>query len=133
MKVCIGGTFDKVHPGHRLLVKTAKSVTGNILVGLTTDSYAKRRKRRKVAPFEQRKRALRRLLPRAKVVPISDPYGPAITDRSITSIVVSTETYKTALAINRKRKKKGMKELTIVVIPIVKGRRGRKISARRSR
>jgi len=32
----MGGTFDHLHKGHEILIKTALSISNNIVIGLTT-------------------------------------------------------------------------------------------------
>lgn len=53
-----------------------------------------------------------------RVVPISDPFGPAIEDENIQLIVVSEETKRGAIKINEIRKEKNFPPLLIHVIPI---------------
>lgn len=49
--------------------------------------------------------------------------------KSLEAIVVSEETYKGALIVNRAREEKGLKPLDIVTIPIIKSYLGDKISS----
>ena len=35
--VGIGGTFDHLHEGHKLLVETALKISKKLMIGLTTD------------------------------------------------------------------------------------------------
>ena len=53
-----------------------------------------------------------------RVVPISDPFGPAIEDENIQLIVVSEETRRGAAKINEIRQGKNYPPLSIHVIPI---------------
>jgi len=56
---------------------------------------------------------------RAKIIPIRTAYGNTLTNKQIEGIVVSRETVSTASEINEKRKAKGLKPLSIIVIDMV--------------
>jgi phosphopantetheine adenylyltransferase/dephospho-CoA kinase len=53
------------------------------------------------------------------VVPIRDPFGPAIEDPSLEAIVVSEETLRGGQKVNEVREQKGMKALDIEMVPLV--------------
>ena len=53
------------------------------------------------------------------VVEISDPFGPAITIPELRCIVGSQETERGCVAINQRRKEKGMEELDVHLIHII--------------
>ena len=40
-KVCLGGTFDRIHIGHEKLLKIAFEVGEDVIIGLTSDTKAK--------------------------------------------------------------------------------------------
>ena len=40
----MGGTFDHLHEGHKLLIKTALSISNNLVIGLTTEKLLKNKK-----------------------------------------------------------------------------------------
>ncbi|GES62434.1 pantetheine-phosphate adenylyltransferase family protein [Aspergillus terreus] len=54
-----------------------------------------------------------------KLVRISDPFGPTITDESISALVVSQETSSGGAAVNRERAKKGWKGLEVFEVDIL--------------
>jgi len=54
-----------------------------------------------------------------RVVPIADPFGPAIVDENIQLIVVSDETKRGADRINEIRKEKNFNPLLIHTIPLL--------------
>ncbi len=58
-EVCVGGTFDSVHAGHRLLLASTVAVTRKIVfIGITGEALlAKKRHRDLLAPFEARRDA----------------------------------------------------------------------------
>lgn len=139
MKVCIGGTFNPLHKGHKLLIDKAFEVAGkrgSVFIGITTGEITKEKS--DIKSFEKRKKAIEQYLheksfiERAVVKPITDKYGPSVKD-DFDSIVISPETRKTAEEINKKRKQKGKKPLEIIQIPFVLAEDGCPISSSRIR
>lgn len=123
MRVCIGGTFDPLHRGHRALIEKAFGVGDYVLIGLTSDSMVKKMKILKTRNYRIRGKELKGYLKRKnfknyEVVKINDRYGPSINDE-FDVIVVSPETETIAYEINKIRKEKGKKTLEIYVIPFV--------------
>ena len=121
-KVVIGGTFETLHKGHLTLLKRAFEL-GSVFIGLTSDEMAERLKKRKVKNFKERKKELERVIEnefsiKPKIVKIEDKFGPTL-KKDFDYIVVSPETEKTALLINRKRKKLSKKPIEIVKVNFV--------------
>lgn len=127
MHVCLGGTFNPLHKGHKMLISKALDIagdTGRLFIGVTSGDIAL--KHGSVPSFNQRKKDIESFLDQTKkkknvtimIAPIYDRFGPAITD-DFDAIVVSSETEATALEINQRRKKIGKKPLKIIVIPLV--------------
>ena len=69
----------------------------------------------------------------AEIVPLNDSYGITVTDRCIDALVVSKETEKTAIKINRKRSEARLPPLTIVTIKMVPAENHMPISTTRIR
>lgn len=137
-KVAMGGTFHRIHKGHRALFREAFKVGREVIVGLSSDSLVRsRHKSHDIHPyFKRRARVIEffekeGLLKRAKIVPLEDPYGPTIWDEDIEAIVVSEETKSTAVRINEIRKKRGLDSLKILVINRVQAENGGLISTSR--
>ena len=131
-KVVIGGTFDVLHRGHEAFLKKAFSL-GKVTIGLTSNKMAEKIKRRKVNDFKSRKRELKKFLKKnflksAKIIKIEDKFGPTLSE-DFNYIVVSPETYKTALLINQKRQKAGKKPIKIIKINFVLDKDGKPFSA----
>uniref|UniRef100_A0A8C4J3W7 Bifunctional coenzyme A synthase n=1 Tax=Dromaius novaehollandiae TaxID=8790 RepID=A0A8C4J3W7_DRONO len=79
-----------------------------------------------IEPYELRAARLREFLLDVKpclqydIVPLLDPYGPAITDPELQCLVVSEETRKGGEAVNKKRLENGLSELALYEILLVK-------------
>ena len=135
MRVCIGGTLNVIHVGHELLFETAFSAGDTVLVGLTTDDFARSIKKVPVRPFEERERDLRRFLSRYgrpfDIVSISDPMGTAVDSEDIDAIVVSPETRPIAKKINERRRQNGLGPLRVLCIREVRADDARAVSASR--
>ena len=125
MKVCIGGSFDHLHKGHKCLIKKAFEIAGRnglVFIGVTSGEIIKRK--RDVKPFESRKKAIEQFLSEGRltedvtIAPIYDKYGPSVKG-DFDAIIVSPETVNTAEEINEKRKRLNKKPLKIVQIPFV--------------
>lgn len=132
----MGGTFDHLHEGHKSLIKTALSLSEKIVIGLTTEKLLKNKKfSSKLEDYKTRKNNLKIFiksiadLSRVEIIELYDPYGPPVNEPEYEGIIVSHETYKTAVKINEIREKNGFKPLIIIIIPIVKDKYNKKISS----
>ena len=138
-KVCLGGTFDKLHLGHESLLRTAFNLSGEIIVGLTSDSKAKiNRSEERISPYSERFESLNNFISNNfrgnySIVELNDSWGPGVFEESLDAIIVSEETEKVAIDLNATRKLNGLKELQIVVIPLVLAKDGERISSTRIR
>ena len=118
-RVVICGTFDVFHKGHKALLRKALGL-GETMIGLTSNIMAEKMKKRKVRDFRLRKIELEDFIKKefkvkAKIVKIEDKFGPTLKE-DFDYIVVSPETYKTAVLINKKRQKINKKPIKIVKI-----------------
>ena len=139
MKVCIGGTFDIIHKGHKLLISKAFEIAnenGTVFIGITSDDLIKNKK--ETRSFNSRKKSVKEFLKKketldkAIIKKINNKFGPTV-DEDFDAIVVSPETVKTAEEINKIRKNKGKKPIKIVKIPFVLADDGKPISSTRIR
>ena len=133
-KVAVGGTFDKFHQGHRMLLEKAFQVAEQVLIGVTSDEFGGQKG--EIEPCNVRMSNLNTLLEGHSdndIARLEEHYGPTIEDESIEAIVVSPETEPTAQKINQIRKEKGMKPLDIVKIGMVLAEDGKPISSTRIR
>jgi cytidyltransferase-like protein len=138
--VAMGGTFDVLHRGHRKLLKQAFTVGRKVMIGVTTDEFARTlHKPHRFDPYPKRKRDLERLLSRwgvlsrAEIVPLYDRFGPAIRSPRIRALVVSRRTLKTAYEINARRRARGLKPIAVDPIDLILAEDKRPISSTRIR
>ncbi len=139
-KVAVGGTFDELHRGHKVLLLKAFEIGERVLIGLCTDEFAKKLGKPHItAKFEERLKELKLFLSdlgeseRAEIIPLNDPSGPSATDRCIGALVVSEETQPSAERINKKRKESERPPLKIVTINMVPSENCAPISTTRIR
>lgn len=138
--VAMGGTFDTLHNGHKELLRKAFAVGRQVMIGVTSEQFARTlHKPHKVDPYSKRVGELERLLKRwkvrsrAKIVPLSDRYGPTATSSTIEALVVSRRTIKTAYEINAQRRAHRLRPLEIVPIDLLLAEDWRPISSTRIR
>jgi len=133
-KVVVGGTFEMLHKGHKAFLKKAFEL-GKVSIGLTSDMMARERKKREVKNFKLRKKQLKEFifkefLEKPEIVKIEDKFGFAI-ERDFDFVVVSPETYKTAVEINKERQKRNKKPIKIAKIKFVLAEDRKPISSTR--
>lgn len=164
--VAVGGTFDHVHLGHKLLltatalavdpIQDANSGPRLITIGVTGDALLVNKKYAEFLeswdercqsaasflsaiidfrppdrsapsiqgvsqPGPNGKYALNTVWPGLvlKLVEISDPFGPTVTEEDITAIVVSKETRSGGAMINNERAKKGWQGLEVFEVDVL--------------
>jgi phosphopantetheine adenylyltransferase/dephospho-CoA kinase len=126
-KVCLGGTFDNLHNGHKVLLSTAQLRCNKCVTIGVTDSHMIQSKKlwELIEPIDIRIEKLRQFVTDVdpfieyNIVSISDPYGPAITDEELECIVVSQETIKGGQKINEIRAQRNFKPLDIIIVELL--------------
>ncbi|XP_062188049.1 phosphopantetheine adenylyltransferase 1-like [Phragmites australis] len=127
--VVLGGTFDRLHDGHRRLLKASADLASDrIVVGVCTGPMlVKKEYAELIEAVEKRIKAVENYIKSIKpelivqVEPIDDPYGPSITDDKLDAIIVSKETLNGGLAVNGKREEKGLPLLKVEVVDLLSG------------
>ncbi|XP_047991628.1 bifunctional coenzyme A synthase isoform X2 [Leguminivora glycinivorella] len=122
--VALGGTFDRLHNGHKILLSQAVlRSTKHVTVGVTDVNMIQSKKLYElIEPTETRIKAVLDFLTdinpdlEYNVQPIHDLYGPTKDDPKFQMIVVSEETQRGAQKINEKRKENGLPLLDTYVI-----------------
>jgi inosine/xanthosine triphosphatase len=131
VKAILGGTFNIIHDGHKALIKRAFELSDDVIIGLTTDEFASKGRKR-INPYYLRMKGLIFFLESirrsAEIVPMSDQFGSALTVEK-GYLVVSKETERTGKEINEKRAASGLEPMFISVIDMVKGNSGVELHA----
>ena len=150
-EVVIGGTFDRLHAGHKLLLSAAcLCASKRVLVGVTdAPMLVKKVGAEVIQPLDLRNVTVTEFMaavkpqllvesvgisvskrrPRPNVISrdvserlwLKDPFGPSIVEKSLSCIVVSQETVAGGNAVNKRRVQNGLDELAVVVIDCVDG------------
>lgn len=124
----MGGTFDRLHIGHKIMLSEAVLLTKNrLLIGITNECMLKRKKLSElIEPFDTRCKNVKHFLDMVasdlEFIPfnITDPYGPSIIEKDYQCLIVSQETFKTGKMVNEKRLENKLPELEIHVVELVK-------------
>jgi len=170
--VAVGGTFDHLHAGHKLLLTMTAFVLEpppdssrnrsfvntrekSLTIGITGDELLRNKRFAEYmqswgnrldgvlnfligildfSPPDKGSTVWKRvpstsgevfevtlLHPHMKIrcVEISDPFGPTITDESISALVISAETRAGGTAVNEKRREKGWAELEVFEVDVL--------------
>lgn len=136
----LGGTFDRLHIGHKDLLDTAFNQAENITIGLATEKiYSNKFLAHSIEPFKKREDGIidylrsKNLHTHLEIIPLNSVYGTTLDDNHFEAIFVTDATLPNAIAINKKRKDKGLNELEIINVPLRKDESGEIISSERIR
>ena len=136
----MGGTFDRLHKGHKALIQTALSSADNITIGLTIDNFSNHKTLHQIIhSFKDRQEQLKDYLfsigqlSRVNITPLKDVYGPTISDSTIDCLIVTPQTYKGAKMINNKRTALGQPTLPIIKAKLIKDEEDKYLSSTRIR
>jgi pantetheine-phosphate adenylyltransferase len=120
-----GGTFDHLHEGHLKLLEVAFNVGKKVIIGLTTDVLLQQKKFKEfIEPYEIRESGLKDYassIGREEdlvIIPLHDPFGPAITEPNINIHISSEETFEVAREINDIRRENNLQPMILLMIPM---------------
>jgi pantetheine-phosphate adenylyltransferase len=135
---CLGGTFDRIHGGHKLLLDTAFKLAKKVLIGVTTDRLARKGKKipELIWPYEKRVSDVKKYLQKQGVTedridirPLTRAKQYADELPELEFIVLSPETYGKLLEINEIRRKSNLQELIAIAIPYFRDEDGKIVSS----
>ncbi len=134
--VAVGGTFDRLHEGHKALLTRACQVGERVIVGIATGKLLEKKVRKElIYPYEKRVEAVREFLlhigclDKALIFPISNRFGTTAEDPQIEALIVSEETAPIIADINQVRAKRGLQPLHRVLVKMVLGMNGKPIKS----
>ncbi|HKT22698.1 MAG TPA: phosphopantetheine adenylyltransferase [Nitrososphaerales archaeon] len=137
--VATGGTFDHLHRGHVALLAKSFEVGERVVIGVTSDAFARKEGKNPDQRYEKRVAALESFIERSfpgrdhLIAKLDDYFGPGIASPEVEAIVVSRETAKRVPIANALRKTKGYPPLEVVVVDYVLADDSRPISSTRIR
>lgn len=125
--VVLGGTFDRLHAGHKILLsESVLRCTRKLTVGVTDAPLLKSKLLwEMIEPYADRARSVEDFLQdidptlQYHIVPIYDPFGPTKEDPTFQLLVVSTETYKGGLKVNEVRLQNNLSTLDIHTVDLL--------------
>lgn len=128
--VAVGGTFDHIHDGHKILLSLAVFLTRKILiVGITDDELLQNKQFKEyLEPFETRLRIANGFIQKIGTTNqeydfyrINDVYGPTGYLKNIDCLVLSQESAKGGQMVNKRRQELTLPLLDIFTIDLVGG------------
>lgn len=138
--VIVSGSYQKLHIGHKDLIRTAMENGDIIHIGIMSDEYIAKTKKYFV-PYQFRyNRVLDYVMSAHRdkfnsgaviIDTLHDSFGDAIKNTDYDAIVVSDETKNSADILNAKRVEAGLNPLVVIVVPLALDEDGHKISSSR--
>ncbi len=138
----LAGTFDRLHEGHKLFLDLAAHFGQFVHVGVVTSSYldnAFKKYRQIIQSYQDRRKGVQNHLSLRKTKNYISDIDTLGKDRelaneaNLSALVVSQETCRGAIAINRLRATHGKSKLTVIVTPRVVRKDGVLVSSTRLR
>ena len=123
----LGGTFDHLHVGHKLMLTESAMLTrDSLLIGVSDGlMLARKTLAELIEPIEVRCTAVERFVhaiaPEISVrtVPIYDMYGPTRTERDFECLIVSEETVKGGRMVNEERARHSLPPMDVHVVELM--------------
>jgi pantetheine-phosphate adenylyltransferase len=137
--VATGGTFDEIHVGHIALLSKAFQSGSKLIIGVSSDEFAKKRGKKLNHDFGQRVENLKKMIKKEfgnvsyEIAKLEGDFGPAVTTSDVGALVASHETQAKGRLLNEMRAKKGLKPVEMISVELVRAEDGSPISSTRIR
>ena len=137
--VAMGGTFDIIHSGHHSLIEKASSISENVIIGLTSDSFLQKIGKNVYNDYEKRYENLSNIINEKfpnctfEIARLDDQFGSAVIEGNVNALVVSDETSEKGPLLNDLRREKNLPPVEIIVVPMKLASDGKRISSSRIR
>lgn len=137
--VAMGGTFDIIHRGHLTLLSHAFLKSDKVIIGLASDAFAKKNGKTLQNNFKARFTTLIKTVllkfPKSnfQISKLEDDFGPAVFQKDVEALVVSSETSAQGEKLNELRVQKYLPAVEIITVPMYLAADGTRISTTRIR
>jgi pantetheine-phosphate adenylyltransferase len=137
--VATGGTFDEIHIGHIALLAKAFQSGRKVIIGVSSDEFAKKRGKKLNHDFPQRVDNLKKMIKKEfggvsyEIAKLEGDFGPAVTTGDVGALVASNETQVKGELLNEMRAKRGLKPVKVISVDLVRAEDGSPISSTRIR
>ena len=135
--VATGGTFDIIHKGHLALLEKAFSISSGVIIGLTSDEFVVKKRKKILNDFDTRKMNLQSIIEKTfpnsmyEISKLNNDFGPAVLEKDVEALVVSDETQNQGDVLNQLRAKKNLPPVKVISVPMVLAKDGNRISTTR--
>jgi pantetheine-phosphate adenylyltransferase len=137
----LGGTFDEIHAGHIALLSKAFEQGKKVIIGISSDSFADRRKgKNKINHnYGERVANLKQAINRKfgpviyEITKLDNEYGPAAKSTMVNALVASSETAAKINGLNKIRRENGLTPIELIVVDMVRAEDGEPMSSSRIR
>ena len=126
-KCCMGGTFDHMHLGHKLMLTQSCLLTRDVLyIGVTGDALlTKKAFSEHLQAFEVRKSSVLEFISMlnpqqvVRVFELNDPMGVAAYEPDLQAVILTREVEKGGVMINEVRAKNNLQPLELVFVDMI--------------
>ncbi|MFX0199248.1 MAG: pantetheine-phosphate adenylyltransferase [Candidatus Hodarchaeota archaeon] len=126
-KLCLcGGTFDRLHMAHRVLLEVALTLAKQVAIGVTSDEMVQGKvAAEKIQPYQERVKQLKEYLKsqnfqgRFEIVQLTKPEGTSEELENADAMIVSEETHPMLDKINSVRISRGLTPLVKIFVPYI--------------
>ena len=135
--VAMGGTFDVIHIGHITLLSEAFSISAKVIIGLTSDDMALTKGKNLENDYNKRLEVLVKTIEKNfpntefEISKLENDFGPAVLEKKVQALVVSSETLFQGEILNKLRRQKTLPPVEVIVVPMVLAKDGNRISGTR--
>lgn len=135
--VAMGGTFDVIHIGHITLLSEAFSISAKVIIGLTSDDMALTKGKNLENDYNKRLKVLVETIEKKfpntefEISKLENDFGPAVFEKKVQALVVSSETLFQGEILNQLRRQKTLPPVEVIEVPMVLAKDGNRISGTR--